>query len=74
MLELQEYARQIQGQIDNRLQKLEIASRHADEKIAEFRRLIGDGHSVNAPIAPQTTEEPGESPTRHPQEIFATDR
>ncbi len=51
MLELQQYARTIQAQIDNRYQKLEKAAAHADHKIAELQRLLAQSGS-NPNVAP----------------------
>lgn len=51
MLELQDYARQIQAQVDNRFQKLEAASRRADRKIAELRQLLEQTHVEANPLS-----------------------
>lgn len=52
MLEFQEYARTIQAQIDNRYQKLEAATAHADRKIAEIRQLLTETGLIAGGEAP----------------------
>ncbi|HNO77556.1 MAG TPA: hypothetical protein PKN33_05795 [Phycisphaerae bacterium] len=52
MLEFQEYARTIRAQIDNRYQKLESATAHADQKIAELRKLLAQAGFSPSGTAP----------------------
>ncbi len=63
MLELQDYSRQVQAQIDNRFQKLEAATRHADNKIAELRELLQQAGAEAKPLTdPPASGDPVDKP------------
>ncbi|GJM26298.1 MAG: hypothetical protein DHS20C16_27130 [Phycisphaerae bacterium] len=67
MLEFQKYTRTIQAQIDNRYQKLESATAHADQKIAELRQLL-------AQSGLSTDDAPGVDPNLDVWHSIATPR
>ena len=68
MLEFQQYARTIQAQIDNRYQKLESATAHADQKIAELRQLLAKS-GITTP-----KDDPGVDPNLDVWHSIATPR